>query len=53
VPVLVETQVFDFFVLDIVLDFVQLDFAVHFLELLLELLKKEKENKIGGPYREK
>ena len=48
-PVLVETQVFVFFVLD----FVQLDFVVHFLELLLEVLKNEKEKKIGSSYREK
>jgi hypothetical protein len=39
--------------LTFVLDFVQLDFAIHFLELLLEVLKNEKEKKIGGPYREK
>jgi hypothetical protein len=39
--------------LTFVLDFAQLDFAVHFLELLLEVLKNEKEKKIGSSYREK
>jgi hypothetical protein len=47
-PVLVETQVLVFFVLD----FVQLDFVVNFLELLLELLEKEKYKKRGEAYGE-